>query len=429
MSTTTLPKGIPPATAPAPGSNPNPRSRIRDLLPTLRIGRYPTGPLNSLTDVPGVLVHTESLRIPASTITGYRHPINTGVTTILPRRDWFHSGCYAGYFRFNGSGELTGSHWLDETGLLNSPIIITNSLAVGACYTGIYEYAVREYRDKQTGLLDWFLLPVVAETCDLYLNDIGAMAVKPEMVVRSIEQAKGGVAVPEGNTGGGTGMACHGHKGGTGSASRVVGGMGVDGAAVQYTVAALVQANYGKKGDLRIGGVPLGRIIVEREAAAAAASSTSSQGNVNDATNKESARAKQPPKDGSIITVLATDAPLHPLQLQRLAKRATVGLSRVGGWGSNSSGDIFIAFSTAERIAREPAVVAAGGSGWTVTVEQKVGVVQDTTINALFEGAADATEEAIYNALVTAEDMEGPGGIKVKALDHGVVKEVVGGYL
>ncbi|KLJ11111.1 D-aminopeptidase [Blastomyces silverae] len=311
---------------------------------------------------------------------------------------------------------MTGSHWLDETGLLNSPIIITNSFSVGACYSGVYEYAVREYADRQTGLVDWFLLPVIAETCDLYLNDIGAMAVKPEMVVRGIERAKGGERVPEGNTGGGTGMCCHGHKGGTGSASRVVEGkeLGVE---VKYTVAALVQANYGKKGDLRVGGVPLGRIIEEREAAAAPSAAAFTAA-------KEEEEKKMATKDGSIIVVLATDAPLHPIQLQRLAKRATVGLSRVGGWGSNSSGDIFVAFSTAEKLSRDEPQFS-----WTVNVEQKVRVVQDLSINALFEAAADATEEAIYNALVGAEDMEGPGGLKVKALDHEVLKEVVGKYL
>ncbi|KKZ58436.1 D-aminopeptidase [[Emmonsia] crescens] len=414
MSTDTLP------TRPAPPRNPGlgteARPRIRDLLPTLKIGRHPTGPLNSLTDVPGVLVHTESLKLHPSTNPAIRHPINTGVTTILPRRDWFDWGCYAGYFRFNGSGEMTGSHWLDETGLLNSPIIITNSFSLGACYSGVYEYAVREYVNKQTGLVDWFLLPVVAETCDLYLNDIGAMAVKPEMVVRGIEQARGGEMVPEGNTGGGTGMCSHGHKGGTGSASRVIEGKEF-GVGVKYTVAALVQANYGKKGDLRVGGVPLGRIIEEREAEAATSAAA------YEAAKEEEGR-KSAKKDGSIIVVLATDAPLHPIQLQRLAKRATVGLSRVGGWGSNSSGDIFIAFSTAEKITRNESKFS-----WAVTVKQKVSVVQDVSINALFEGAADATEEAIYNALVGAEDMEGPEGMKVKALDHEVLKEVVGKYL
>ncbi|PYI10554.1 peptidase family T4 [Aspergillus sclerotiicarbonarius CBS 121057] len=375
------------------------RPRVRDLLPKLHIGRHCTGPLNSLTDVPGVLVHTQSInRAP----TENTHAVNTGVTTILPRRDWFHHGCYAGYFRFNGSGEMTGSHWLDETGLLNSPIILTNSFSVGPCYTGIYEYAIREYRNKDTGLVDWFLLPVVAETCDLFLNDIGAMVVTPDMVVRGIDEASAD-PVKEGNTGGGTGMMCQGFKGGTGSSSRVIDAVSF-GAEVTYTVAALVQANYGAKRDLRFGGVPVGRLMEEEVVQEAAA---------------DAAKAK----DGSIIVVIATDAPLHPTQLQRLAKRATVGLSRVGGWGSNSSGDIFIAFSTAEKIPRAPEF------SWRPTIEQKVAVVQDVTINALFECAADATEEAIYNALLGAEDMEGPQGVKVKALDHSKLVAIMERYL
>ncbi|PYH88395.1 putative D-aminopeptidase [Aspergillus ellipticus CBS 707.79] len=386
-----------------PSPSPPARPRVRDLLPNLHIGRHRTGPLNSLTDVPGVLVHTESINRRPSPTTP--HAINTGVTTILPRRDWFHHGCYASYFRFNGSGEMTGSHWLDETGLLNSPIILTNSFAVGPCYTGIYEYAIREYKSKDTGLVDWFLLPVVAETCDLFLSDIGAMAVTSEMVVRGIERAGAG-RVSEGNTGGGTGMMCQGFKGGTGSASRVVDAVAF-GEERAYTLGVLVQANYGAKRDLRFGGVPVGRVMIEEE---------------EEEEEEEKADAAKA-KDGSIIVVIATDAPLHPTQLQRLAKRATVGLSRVGGWGSNSSGDIFVAFSTAEKIPRAPEF------SWKPTVEQKVSVVQDVTINALFECAADATEEAIYNALLGAEDMEGPKGVKAKAIDHSKLAAIMERYL
>lgn len=213
------------------------RGRIRDIIPSIIIGRYPTGPLNSLTDIPGVLVHTESLCRTIPTI------VNTGVTTILPRREWFSDGCHAAFFKFNGSGEMTGSHWIEETGILNSPVILTNSFAVGPCYSGIYEYAVEKYKNKE-GLADWFLLPVVGETFDGHLSDIGAMAVKSDMVIRGIEKASAD-RIPEGNTGGGTGMCCQGYKGGTGSASRVVKGVikkdGKD-EEVEYTVGALVQA-------------------------------------------------------------------------------------------------------------------------------------------------------------------------------------------
>ena len=384
------------------------RMRIRELLPALRIGRYPIGPLNSLTDVPGVLVHTESINKPASST---HKEINTGVTTILPRKDFFNKGCYAGYFRWNGSGEMTGSHWLDETGLLNSPIIITNSFAVGPCYSGVYEYCIPRYKNAK-GLCDWFLLPVIAETWDGFLSDIGAMPIDSSMVVRGMENASS-EAVKEGNTGGGTGMCCQGFKGGTGSASRVVDGLVYDEQSqshkdVTFTVGALVQCNYGAQRDLRIGGAPIGHLLLEEDAK----NQYSESGALKDASDTPSApsSSENKPKDGSIIIILATSAPLHPTQLTRLAKRATVGLSRVGGWGSNSSGDLFLAFSTAAEIPRDP------GFNWKPTVGQKVEVVQDVTINALFECAADAVEEAIYNTLCMAQDMKGPDGYEMKAL-------------
>jgi D-aminopeptidase len=393
-------------------SNP---SGIRALIPGLRLGRYTPGHLNSLTDVPGVLVHTESITKKASE-TERGLAINTGVTVILPRRDWFDNASYAGYFRFNGSGEMTGSHWLDETGLLNSPIVLTNSFAVGPCYSGIYQYAIREYA-KNGKPADWFLLPVVAETCDLFLNDIAAMAVTPEMVVNGIDNAST-AKVPEGNTGGGTGMTCQGFKAGTGSASRIIEGVEF-GEKKTYTVAALVQANFGAKRDLRFGGVPVGRIMLEREEAKQASTDNNT---TTENTEEKDEERRLALKDGSIIVVLATDAPLHPVQLQRLAKRATVGVSRVGGWGSNSSGDLFLAFSTAQGIPRAPPF------SWNPTTEQKVSVVQDVTINALFEAAADSTEEAIYNALVAAKNMEGPLGA-AKAIDHQELKAIVEEYL
>lgn len=172
------------------------RKRIRELFPNLSLGFYPPGPLNSLTDVPGVLVSTQSIVEPR---TDEHHEINTGVTCILPRKDWFKNGCFSAYHRFNGSGEMTGSHWLDETGLLNSPIIITNSFGVGACYNGVYEYA-RKYHANDKKLCEWFLTPVIAETFDGYLSDIGAMPVKSRHVVEGIENASSD-AVPEGCTG------------------------------------------------------------------------------------------------------------------------------------------------------------------------------------------------------------------------------------
>ncbi|KAL8847951.1 MAG: hypothetical protein Q9221_007016 [Calogaya cf. arnoldii] len=393
------------------------RARIRELLPKLKIGRYDPGPTNSLTDVPGVLVHTQSIiRDPPES----PHEVRTGVTTILPRRNFFNQGCYAGYFRFNGSGDMTGVHWLDETGLLNSPIIITNSFAVGAGYTGVYEYCIKNYRNSK-GICDWFLLPLIAETFDGIMSDIGALAVKSEHVVRGIEQASSD-PVQEGNTGGGTGMLCQGFKGGTGSSSRLIEGLELDEQSgtkkpVTYTLGTLVQCNYGAQRDFCIGGVPVGRLFMEKDGKEIQSMAWSENVQSDTPTGK---------KDGSIIIVIATSAPLHPIQLQRLAKRATVGLARVGGWGSNGSGDIFLAFSTAHEIPRDPEVNISGNKP---TVSQRIPVLEDTSINALFEAAADAVEEAIYNALCMAESMTGLGGKQVQALDLERVKHVMERYL
>lgn len=175
------------------------RMRIRELLPNHKFGQYPTGQLNSITDVPGVLCSTKSITKSADKEAGH-DAINTGVTVILPRKDWFKQGCFAAYHRFNGSGEMTGSHWIDESGLLNSPIIITNSFGVGACYDGVYKYARKHHKDPKTGLCDWFLTPLIAETFDGWLSDIGAMPVVPQDVVDGIESATADT-VAEGCTG------------------------------------------------------------------------------------------------------------------------------------------------------------------------------------------------------------------------------------
>ncbi|KAJ9652470.1 hypothetical protein H2198_008293 [Neophaeococcomyces mojaviensis] len=395
------------------------RARVRDVLPNLHLGFHSTGPLNSITDVPGVLVHTQSLHRPEG-----HNPsrpasiINTGVTTILPRRDWFDSACYAAMFSFNGSGELTGSHWINETGLLASPIVLTNSFGVGACYDGIYRYAVREFVDKDTNLVNWFLFPVIGETYDGFMNDIGAMAVTSDMVIDGIEKASS-ERVKEGNTGGGTGMLTMGFKAGTGSASRTVDAL-VRGEKKQFSVGALVQSNFGKARDLRFGPVPVGRILEKEK---------SEKGDAKEEKSTDAVPERK--KDGSIIIVLATDAPLHPVQLQRLIKRATVGLARTGGFGSNSSGDIFIAFSTAAGVPREPAIggeMTPQEAQFIATVELSVDVVQDTTINGLFEAAAEAVEESILNALCMAETMEGPNGARVEAIDLEKLKSIVERY-
>ncbi|KAL1621279.1 hypothetical protein SLS56_009273 [Neofusicoccum ribis] len=398
------------------------RCRIRELLPNIYLGRYPPGPKNSLTDVPGVLCHTQSIIKPASATHG---AINTGVTTILPRRDFFHHACYAGLFRLNGSGEFTGSHWIDETGLLHSPIVLTNSFAVGAAYQGIYEYCIPRHRNAD-GAADWFLLPVVGETFDGLLNDIAALPVTPAHIVHGIEQASD-AAVPEGNTGGGTGMLCHWFKGGTGNASRVVPADGGSGRS-SYTLGALVQANYGRMRDLRVAGAPVGRQL-DDELAAASANLPADASIVERLAALRSVAAAKDRKDGSIIIVLATDAPLHPVQCQRLAKRAALGLARVGGNAHNSSGDIVLAFSTANEVPVQ--TVTAGESAvdpWKPR-PMAVDVLDDQTINALFEATADAVEEAVLNALCMAETMTGLGGLKIEALPLGKVKAMMERYL
>ncbi|DAA75817.1 TPA_exp: Uncharacterized protein A8136_1539 [Trichophyton benhamiae CBS 112371] len=377
-----------------------PRMRIRELLPTLHLGDFSTGPLNSLTDVPGVKVNTQE-------VYGDDGAINTGVTCILPRDNWSEEFCYAGTFSFNGAGELTGAHVVNETGLLISPIVLTGTLEIGSAYQGIFHYAIKTL-GSEDGKVDWLTLPIVAETCEGYLHKCISFAVKPEHVVAGLENASA-ERVKEGNTGGGTGMICHRFKAGTGSSSRVVprgdGKPGVKG----YTIGALVQTNYGKMKDLRIGGVPIGRILAADAA----------KDEARKAALEDLAREKDR-KDGSIIVVLATDAPLHPLQLQRIAKRATVGLARVGGNGHNTSGDIFLAFSTGNSIPNMDVLGPRKGP-----TPLAIEVIDDKTIDNLFDATADVTEEAIYNALCMAETMTGYLGRKVEALPLDRVKEIV----
>lgn len=381
-------------------SQSTPRGRIRDILPNLHLGTWPAGPKNSITDVPGVLASTQSFHRDDG--------VNTGVTVILPHKEWFKNACYAGIFRFNGSGELTGSHWIEETGLLASPIVLTNSFSVGDAYRGIYEYAIKHYSNER-GEIDWFLLPVVGETYDGFLNDVSKLAVKSSDIVHGINSVTD-EPVPEGNTGGGTAMTCHYFKGGTGSSSRIVEGIDVDGNKKNYTVATLVQANYGKGSHLRIGGVPVGRIL-EKERAEAQAELA----------------AHKAKKDGSIIIIIATDAPLTPDQCQRLAKRATVGLSRVGGYGHNPSGDIFLAFSTANHIPVQTLNKDSDVDPFKARA-LKIEATDNTSINGLFEAAADATEESIYNALSSAETLTGFCGRTVEALPLDRLQEIMKKY-
>ncbi|EPE02417.1 peptidase family t4 protein [Ophiostoma piceae UAMH 11346] len=382
------------------------RRRLRDVVPDIHLGVWPTGPKNGLTDVPGVLVNTQEIH-------DDKNGVHTGVTTILPRRTWYKTGCYAGLFRFNGAGDLTGSHFLKEAGKLASPIVLTNTLAVGAAYQGILEYVTQNHGDPELGI-GCFMVPVVAETFDGHLNNLAAFAVQPSHIIKGIEGATS-AAFKEGNSGGGTGMICQGFKGGTGTSSRVVQGLPSGTTDTKYTVAALVQANFGSLRNLTVTGVPFGRIVADERAAAGQ-------------PPPEADRAKEK-RDGSIIVVLATDAPLHASQCERLAKRATVGLARTGGYGQNPSGDIFIAFSTANHVPiqqfdDDPAKKIDPFKPRVHDIQ----VVDDESINGLFEAAADATEEAIYNALCMAETITGFHEHTVEALPLDKLKAALDRY-
>lgn len=384
------------------------RSRIRDYIPKVNLGKWPVGPLNSITDVPGVLVHTRSIHSPTG---GDDTSTNTGVTTILPRADWATFSSFAGVFSFNGCGELTGTHWINETGILPSPIVLTNTSSVGDAYRGILEYCYQNHQDEE-GEMNLFILPVVGETFDGYLNDQSRFAVTPAHVGEGIRNASAG-RVPEGCTGGGTGMICHGHKGGTGSSSRAIQGLDSAGKPRTYTVGVLVQSNYGKADNLNVGGIPVGAILKSQK----------QQHQPREAVN-------EPRKDGSIIIIIATDVPLLPVQLQRLAKRATIGLGKVGGYGNNTSGDIFLAFSTANKIPfQELSMTGSKASNPYVPAAHGVEMSDNDTINSVFEAVADATEEAIYNSMFMAETMIGHKGREVKALDLEVVKGIVEGRI
>ncbi|MCC7163259.1 MAG: P1 family peptidase [Anaerolineae bacterium] len=336
------------------------RKRLRDL--GIVIGALPTGRWNAITDVPGVRVGQTTI------ITDEPRIARTGVTVIVPRDgDYWADHCFAGYHRFNGNGEMTGLMWVDEAGILTTPIGITNTHQVG-----IVRDVIVEYGRTQPNALRW-ILPVVAETYDGVLNDIDAFFLQREHVWAALETARSG-PVDEGNVGGGTGMRCHQFKGGIGTSSRLapVGDK-------TYTVGVLVQANYGSMEYLHIDRVPVGRGLMARRA------------------------AERQAAQGSIIIIIATDAPLLPIQCRRLAQRATVGLAHVGGYGDNSSGDLFFAFATGNHVPRDASELVAAQ------------MVPHDWMNNLFHAVAEAVEESILNALTAAETMRGFRG-EVEAL-------------
>jgi D-aminopeptidase len=344
------------------------------------------GPLNAITDVAGVEVgHTTLISGEGALVRG-KGPVRTGVTAVLPKGRGFRDRVFAGWYTLNGNGEMTGTTWLEEAGFLGSPILITNTHSVGVVRDAVIEWNVR--RGGGGDYSGDFSLPVVAETWDGFLNDIDGFHVTKSHAFAALDSARGG-PVAEGNVGGGTGMICHGFKGGIGTASRVL--ATDDGG---YTIGVLVQANYGSRNLLTIAGVPVGREISDLQPV-----------------------SKEPDEDaGSIIVVLATDAPLLPHQLKRLARRIPLGIGLVGGRGGNTSGDIFIAFSTANPEGSKTAGLA------TLTM------LPNERITPLFNATAEATEEAIVNALVAADTMTGVDGHTVYGLPHDRLREVLRKY-
>jgi len=346
------------------------------------------GPLNAITDVRGVEVGHST--IVSGKAGGTEPVVRTGVTAVLPRgRKSPTDAVFAGWFSQNGNGEMTGTTWVRESGLMYGPVMITNTHSVGVVRDSVIDWFLQRF-DFDTE--DWWSLPVVAETWDGWLNDINGFHVKAEHAFAALDGARGG-PVAEGNVGGGTGMICYEFKGGIGTASRVV-----KDESGEYTLGVLVQANFGRRPDLLVAGVPVGREIPEEPAYAALA-------------------PKREDRDmGSIIVVVATDAPLLPHQLERLARRATMGIARTGGIASNGSGDIFIAFSTAN-----PDAAAADGL-------PALSMLPNERITPLFAATVQATEEAITNALVAARTTDGFDGHRAIALPHDRLREVLKKY-
>jgi L-aminopeptidase/D-esterase-like protein len=347
-----------------------------------------TGPLNAITDVSGVTVGHTTLISGDGKLQIGKGPVRTGVTAILPRgTKTMPDPVFAGWWSLNGNGEMTGTTWVEESGFLEGPVMITNTHSVGVVRDAVIQWRVNHGQPDPTGY--WWSLPVVAETWDGWLNDINGFHVKPEDVFHAIDSAHGG-AVEEGKVGGGTGMICNEFKGGIGSSSRK---FEIKGAS--YTVGVLVQCNYGVRPNLRIAGVPVGREIPEDAAYSIASFSEVDR--------------------GSIIVVVATDAPLVAHQLKRLARRFSLGLGRNGSISGNGSGDIFIAFSSANA-----------GAAADHLVDLKM--LPNDLLEQVFASTVQATEEAVINAMVAAETMTGIENHKVVALPHDKLREVLKKY-
>lgn len=348
------------------------------------------GTFNSITDVKGVEVGYSTIISGKGKNTIGKGPVRTGVTAILPRgRN--NNPVFANWYSLNGNGEMTGTTWVTESGFLETPIMITNTNSVGVVRDAVLKWFVKEHWYKEDW---WYTYPVVAETYDGFLNDIYGFQVKESNVYEALNSAKSG-RIQEGNVGGGTGMMCLGFKGGTGTASRIV----KTGDSI-YTVGALVQANFGRKESLKIAGVPVGKELE----------------NTVGSELKLPSQSYRQEGDGSIIVVIATDAPLLPHQLKRIASRVPLGIGNVGGYGMNSSGDIFIAFSTANPTAFQR------------KDSSTVKMLPNDLIDPLFDATVQVVEESIINAMIAAETMEGVNGNKSYALPHQPVIDILRKY-
>tara|TARA_Y100001970_G_scaffold270470_1_gene364395 strand:+ start:4830 stop:5999 length:1170 start_codon:yes stop_codon:yes gene_type:complete len=349
------------------------------------------GKYNSITDVEGVLVGHETIIEGDGNLFVGKGPIRTGITSILPR-GMNYDPVFAGWYSLNGNGEMTGTTWVEESGFLEGPIMITNTHSVGVVRDAVIEWSYKnKFYKTLYNIKDLFwTLPVVAETYDGSLNDINGFHVKKEHAFNALNSAKGGI-ISEGNVGGGTGMICHGFKGGIGTSSRKI-----DLKEKKYTLGVLVQANYGNRKELTIAGVPVGKEI-------------------ENLLPKITFGEKQEGL-GSIIVIVATDAPLLPNQLKRLARRVPLGISRVGGFGSNGSGDIFITFSTANPGAFNREEI------------RNINFLPNDLMNPFLSATTQATEEAIVNALISAETMTGINNNTVYNLPHDRLKNILKKY-
>jgi D-aminopeptidase len=375
------------------------RPRAREI--GIRIGTLETGKYNAITDVSGVQVGHVTLNWGSGPLVVGKGPVRTGVTAVLPHGDDIYlNQVFASAVVLNGNGEMTGVEWVNERGLLEVPIILTNTLSLGEAYSGVIQYMLKQNIKRVP-------LPVVAECYDGGLNDIAGQHVRPEHVIQAIESSMGG-PVAEGSVGAGTGMRAYSYKAGIGTSSRIL--PEEDGG---YTVGVLVNANCGRRPELLVAGVPVGKLLAEQE-------------------------ETQQTRDGSIIILIATDAPLIPLQLRRLCTRASLGLARTGTVSRTSSGDLILAFSVAHRITREDSVVdtlvADSGSELPLPQEPQVVVpvpidtvrtLRDYALTPLFQATVEATEEAILNALCRADTLIGKDDLVMPGLPLDQVAKIL----